>query len=128
MELDPYKLYTLIPNAHTEIANIWNNLRITRYVMLYELEDELNYFFVSRKYVHVDSSGAMTFRWPALDGSTIIASPSAFKTWFFTGVQTVTQLSPHGRPGTPLEPILEERPKIDVDDLHQRFKDTSNHD
>lgn len=128
MDMDPYKLYTLTATAHTEIANLWNNLRITRYAMLYEIEDELNYLFVSRKYVHVDASGAMTFRWPARDGSTIIASPSAFKTWFFTGVQEVTQLSPRGRPGTPLEPILEEHPKIDVDDLLERFEATPNND
>lgn len=97
--------------------------------MLYEIEDELNHLFITRKYIQVDASGAITFRWTVRDGSsqdkdplasksTIIASPSAFTKWFFTGVQPVA--SPYARPSTPMGEMTEQ-PPIDVDKLIAEF-------
>lgn len=116
--MDPYKLYTLTATKDSEITVIWNAMGIPPCAMLYEIEDALNHLFVTRKYVHVDASGVMTFRWPARDKSIIIASPSAFTKWFFTGVQTVA--SPYARPSTPIgEPV--EQAIIDVDKIIAEF-------
>ncbi len=116
--MDPYKLYTLTASPTSEITAIWKELNLPNCAMLYEIEDELNHLFITRKYVQVDASGAITFRWPARDRSTIIASPSAFTKWFFTGVQPVA--SPYARPSTPIGEMTEQ-PPIDVDKLIAEF-------
>jgi hypothetical protein len=153
--MDPYKLYTLTASPTSEITAIWKELNLPNCAMLYEIEDELNHLFITRKYVQVDASGAIMFRWPVRDGSSrdkdplrvqdplesrssrdkdplrvqdaspglesrsfIIASPSAFTKWFFTGVQEVA--SPYARPSTPRGEITEQ-PPIDVDKIIAEF-------
>ncbi len=115
--MDPYKLYTLTAAPNSEIAILWEAMQLPKCAMLYQIEDELNHYFITHNYIHVDASGVMIFRWKAHDGSTIEASPSAFRKWFFIGVQEVAQHSPSARPSTPLEMASEHHPEINVDEL-----------
>lgn len=122
--MDPYELYTLTAANSSEITRIWNILGLMRYAHLIDIEDGLNYFFMQHDCIKLDPSGNMYLQWGMRDGSTIKATPAAFKTWFFTGVKVVEEHIPIARPSTPLDELYMERPKIEMHVLEELFEDT----
>lgn len=113
--MDSYKLYKCNAHNSSEITRLWNLLGFSHYATLLDIEDKLNDFFLYNKCMFIDSSGALSLRWAVRDDSTVITTPATFRTWFFTGVQEVTEYIPVARPSTPINEIHDERPKIDSD-------------
>lgn len=113
--MEPYEIYTCIADSNSEIRRLWNIIGLPNYASLLDIEDGLNNFLLYNNGIVIDSSGALSFRWKSRDGSTIITTPSVFKTWFFIGIKYVDTVTPLARPSTPSDNTFSEHPKIDKD-------------
>jgi hypothetical protein len=115
--MDPYGLYTCSADKSSEITHIWTSAGLPSHALLCVIEDSLNDFLLRVNAVTIDPSGAMSFRWKTRTGDTIITTPSAFKTWFFTGVKRIDTPIPVARPPTPSSEDTMEHPKFDDNEL-----------